>query len=58
MDKVAYKISDECLACGSCMEACPNDAISEGDIYKIDPDKCAECGACVDACPTGAIIEE
>ncbi|MBP7332928.1 MAG: 4Fe-4S binding protein [Firmicutes bacterium] len=55
---MAYRITDECLACGSCLDSCPNDAISEGDIYVIDQDKCAECGACVDACPTGAIIEE
>lgn len=58
MDNLAYKISDECVACGSCMDSCPNEAISEGDIYVIDPDKCENCGACVDACPTGAIIEE
>lgn len=55
---MAYRITDECVACGTCMDACPNEAISEGDIYVIDQDKCAECGACVDACPTGAIIEE
>jgi ferredoxin len=58
VDKVAYRITEECLACGACMDACPSDAISEGDIYKIDPDKCENCGACVDACPTGAIVEE
>lgn len=54
---MAYKITDECVACGTCMDACPNDAIVEGDVYKIT-DACAECGACVEACPTGAIIEE
>lgn len=52
---MAYKISDECVACGTCISECPVEAISEGDIYKIDPDKCVECGTCVDACPTGAI---
>ncbi len=55
---MAYKITDECLACGTCLESCSNDAITEGDIYKIEPDKCENCGACVDACPVGAIIEE
>lgn len=55
---MAYRITDECLACGTCMESCPNEAILEGDIYKIDPDKCENCGTCIDACPTGAIIEE
>jgi NAD-dependent dihydropyrimidine dehydrogenase PreA subunit len=54
---MAYKITDECVACGTCIDACPSDAIEEGDIYKIT-DACAECGACVEACPTGAIIEE
>jgi NAD-dependent dihydropyrimidine dehydrogenase PreA subunit len=58
VDNLAYRITDECVACGTCLDACPNEAISEGDIYVIDQDKCAECGACVDACPTGAIIEE
>lgn len=55
---MAYRITDECVACGTCMDACPSEAIAEGDIYAIDQEKCAECGACVDACPTGAIVEE
>ena len=52
---MAYKISDACTACGSCKEACPVDAISEGDIYKIDADTCIDCGACESECPTEAI---
>ncbi len=55
---MAYKITDACTACGTCVEACPVEAISEGDpIYKIDPETCIDCGACVDECPTEAIIE-
>lgn len=53
-----YKITEACVACGSCKEACPSDAIIEGDIYKIDADKCAECGSCVEECPNDAIVEE
>ncbi|MCR6544701.1 DUF362 domain-containing protein [Dehalobacterium formicoaceticum] len=53
-----YKITDECVACGTCISECPHDAIKEGDIYVIDQELCQECGACVDACPTEAIIEE
>ncbi len=52
---MAYVISNDCIACGTCMTECPSEAISEGDIYHIDPDKCVECGTCADACPTGAI---
>ncbi|WP_027363815.1 DUF362 domain-containing protein [Desulfotruncus alcoholivorax] len=55
---MAYRITDECLACGTCKEACPSEAIVEGDIYSIDPDKCESCGTCIEECPTGAIIEE
>ena len=54
---MAYKISDECVACGSCMDTCPNDAIKEGDIYSIDADACVDCGSCAEACPTGAISQ-
>ena len=55
---MAYKITDECTACGSCVDACPSEAIKEGDpIYCIDADECIDCGACVDSCPNDAIVE-
>uniref|UniRef100_UPI00195A976C 4Fe-4S binding protein n=1 Tax=Desulforadius tongensis TaxID=1216062 RepID=UPI00195A976C len=55
---MAYVITDECLACGTCMESCPVNAIVEGSIYSIDTERCENCGTCIDACPIGAIIEE
>ncbi len=56
---MAYKITDECIACGACAEGCPVEAISEGeDHYVIDPDVCISCGACADTCPVGAPEEE
>ena len=55
---MAYRISDGCLGCGTCMDSCPNDAIIEGDAYQIDPEKCESCGTCADLCPAGAIVEE
>lgn len=55
---MGYRITEECLACGTCLDSCPAEAIAEGDVYKIDPGKCESCGTCLDACPTGAIIEE
>lgn len=40
------------------MGECPSGAISEGDVYSIDPNVCISCGACADACPTGSITPE
>lgn len=55
---MAHIISDECIACGACIEECPVEAITEGDpIYKIDGGTCTDCGACVDVCPVSAISE-
>ncbi|MBR4963176.1 MAG: 4Fe-4S binding protein [Muribaculaceae bacterium] len=54
---MAYVITEDCVACGTCAGECPVEAISEGDIYVIDADKCLSCGTCADACPTGAIVE-
>ena len=52
---MAYRISDECIACGACAAECPVEAISEGDDkYVIDEDLCVECGACASTCPVGA----
>ncbi|MFZ4441245.1 MAG: DUF362 domain-containing protein [Syntrophales bacterium] len=56
---MAHKITDKCIACGSCEDVCPSGAISEGkDMYKIDADKCTDCGECVDNCPEDAIVGE
>ncbi len=55
---MAYVISDDCTACGTCIDECPVEAISEGDIYKIDPDVCTDCGSCAEVCPVEAIHPE
>ena len=52
---MAYKITDECISCGTCAATCPVGAISEGDgKFEIDPEKCTECGSCASVCPVGA----
>ena len=56
---MAYKISDDCIACGACAAECPVEAISEGDAhYQIDADTCIGCGNCANVCPVGAPAEE
>ena len=56
---MAYVINDSCISCGACQEACPVQAISEGEaIYVIDKEACISCGACADTCPVGAPEEE
>ena len=56
---MAYKITDDCIACGSCADECPNDAITSGDDkYEINADECLDCGSCADACPNDAIVSE
>lgn len=55
---MAYAISDACISCGSCADACPMSAISEGAAhYEIDAGTCISCGACAGSCPMGAIAE-
>lgn len=55
---MAYKISDECVSCGSCESECPVQAISQGDAkYVIDPAKCTDCGTCSESCPVECISQ-
>jgi len=62
---MAFKITDDCSACGLCEPECPNSAISEGDdIFEIDSEKCQECEGnfdtqqCAEVCPVEACIPD
>ncbi|MFX1259612.1 MAG: 4Fe-4S binding protein [Promethearchaeota archaeon] len=47
---------DNCIACGSCVEKCPMEAIElENSFAVIDENKCIGCGVCAHHCPERAI---
>ena len=45
----------DCIACGTCEEWCPADAITVDKFAVIDKDKCIGCGECMAICPSQAI---
>ncbi|EJP4819176.1 4Fe-4S binding protein [Campylobacter upsaliensis] len=66
---MAVKITDSCIACGSCIDECPVSAIVDDannpggeDRYYVYSNKCVECvghndqPACANACPTDGCI--
>ena len=54
---MAYKITDECINCGSCAPECPVSCISQGEeIFVIDEGSCIDCGACAGVCPVDAPV--
>ncbi|HHO77352.1 MAG TPA: 4Fe-4S dicluster domain-containing protein [Deltaproteobacteria bacterium] len=45
-----------CKGCGTCVDACPQHAISAvNDVAGIDARPCLGCAECIDSCPFGAI---
>ncbi len=49
-------IWDRCIACGTCIEGCPMEAISfVNEKAFIDDDKCIRCYCCHELCPEEAI---
>jgi ferredoxin len=61
---MAFIITEECINCGACEPACPNQAISAGEeLYVIDSAKCTECvghfdnSQCAEVCPVDACVQ-
>lgn len=50
-----YRITENCIGCGTCLKNCPQGCITPGDAYRIQPEHCLHCGACAKSCPAGAV---
>ena len=62
---MATIIVDDCINCGLCEPACPNQAISQGEqLFVIDPARCTECVGfhdveqCARVCPVDACLPD
>ena len=51
-----YTITEACISCGACVEACPQRAITLGAPSVIHQEHCLHCGNCVEHCPVAAVI--
>ena len=51
--------ADECIGCGICVDACPQEVLEVvgGVAEVVNEDACIACGDCVEECPMGAIPE-
>jgi len=57
--QIAASDAEMCIACGVCVDACPQVAIhltTGTDAHSVvDPNICRGCGICAAECPTGAM---
>jgi ferredoxin len=50
------RITEDCIACGECLEKCSFKAIfQDNEKYRIDSTKCDVCGDCYTICPSDAV---
>ena len=47
---------ERCTRCGSCVESCPENAITFNPGLIIDEERCIQCGKCVKACYAEALV--
>lgn len=54
---IHYRVTDACIGCTLCAQACPVDAIAYNpyEKHEIDDEKCTRCGMCMIACQDDAV---
>ncbi|MBR1785321.1 MAG: 4Fe-4S binding protein [Bacteroidales bacterium] len=55
-EQKGFRITDDCIQCGTCAANCPQGCIVEGEPYRIQPEHCLHCGNCFENCPAEAIV--
>lgn len=48
---------NKCYGCQACIDACPIQAIYEGETVCLISDDCVGCGQCINNCPMDAIYQ-
>lgn len=58
LSKKKANITEQCVACGCCVKACPLNAVTihKGITAVIDERKCVGCGRCADICPASVVF--
>ena len=52
---IAFVHEDLCDGCGICVEHCPMDALTAGQIVSVNEAVCRGCGSCIASCPMDAL---
>lgn len=52
--EISFSASD-CIGCGTCLEICKQNALSQDNPFYIDRNKCNMCFECVEVCPAKAL---
>ena len=57
---IRYSVTDDCIGCTLCAQACPVDAIQARpyEKHEIDAEKCIRCGTCKSVCPADSVKVE
>ena len=54
-NKKGVTITENCISCGTCLKACPQQCIIAGSPYRIAQENCLHCGRCEEVCPATAV---